>query len=278
VGGALLLPVPLLFFGFLAALASLSSPDGALKPGGVAVMVLMLATLPPLLLQGSHCWRRGLGFRRDAHQGLAYRFERAREAESEAPAWFEVLPSSKLVWRSSQPGAAPAVEARFRMVADPSSFAATAAEWTSPLLDGPSLGIHVNLRELTAAEREEVRRHAVRTALRPLRLALPLTAWMGWVLYVISQGGRLPAGFQWGSFLLLCLATACADLLSLGGIIQGLLLWRDQQLARVIIVRLPDEGDPTTPYTTQLSPPREFLPFSRRRWTIAGDPSPWRIR
>ena len=274
---ALLSPLPFLFLGFLAVLASFSAADGSLQPAGIAVMLLMLATVPALLLQGRHCWRRGIGFRNDARQGLVYRFERAGGSEPGAQDWFEVLPSSKLVWSSANP-AASTVEASFREIADPSAFAATAAEWTSPLKDGPNIGIHVNLRELTAAERDEVRRHAWHTALRPLRIALPLSLWAGFVLYLAAREGRFPAGHQWGSFLLLCLATACADLMALSGIIQGLRLWQDQQIARVIIVRLPNEVDPGAPHTAELSPPREFLPFSRRRWTVAGNPSAWRVR
>lgn len=278
-GCALLLPVPFLFLGFLIALAMYSEPDGTLAPGGVGAMVLMLVTLPALLVQGRHYAQRGLGFRNDARQGVVHRFEVTGQSDiSGTLEWFEVLPASRLVWTSSSPLAASGVEASYAEVADPSAYAATAAEWTSPLEGGPETGIHVNQRVLTNAEREEVRRHALRAALRPLVPAVPLTLWMGSVLYLAVQAGHFPSGYRLGSFLLLCLVTMLANLRLAGGLIQGWRLWQDRQHGRVLIVRLPGEIESGKSRASELSPPREFLPFSRRHWTISGTPSAWRAR
>ena len=273
VGGcALLLPAPVLFLCVLGALAVVAAPDGAVSPASIALMVLMLVFVPLLLLFGHHSYRRGVLLRQDARGGEVYRFERADAGGSEPEAaWFEVLPHSRVVLRSEN-GRKPGTAMRpFVPVADTPGFAATAAEWTEPVLDAEGNPTHFNHRALSPAELGEVLRHARATAFTQLRVAIPLNLWVGIIVSLTLQAGQLPVGYRLWSFLVLLTVTVLVDISTILGVIDGRKLFQDHRTARVIILR-------TSQPDTELSPPSEYLPFSGRRWTVDGKPDHWRSR
>ena len=287
-GCALLLPAPILFLVSLGALALVSGPDGSINARAVGVMVLMLVVLPLMLVIGSQSYRQGSRMRLDARRGEVYQFQpispdqppiTGAEAR-EQPSWFEVLPTTRLIWRT-ETGLPPAQKTvDFVAVADTPERAATAAQWTEPLDPVQAPGLEVNHRELTAAERNELLRHIHQVALTPLRAAVPLTLWAGAVLYLAAQAGRFPAGYRLASFLLLLAVTAIADLAAVIGFRTAWKLRKDHHVGRVIIVRLSQSDNQATEQvgTAELSPPSEFLPFSRRSWTFAGHPVHWRVK
>lgn len=284
-GGALLLPVPLLFVTCVGALVLLSGPDGEIAGGALGVMVLMLVGLPLMVVQGHQWYRRGMGMRRDARRGEVLLFAResrgsAAEEVPPEPAWFEVLPGSRLVWRTDQglPAADETVD--FVGVAEPPASAATAAQWTEPLDPFNAPGVQVNHRGMTPAERAELVKHLRSTALAPLCTAVPFTLWSGAVLSFCLTSGRWPSGHDLVGFIGLLGVTVLLDVLAIAGLRTGWMLRRDHQAGRVVIVRLARAGGGALNHSLRedLSPPSEVLPFSQRIWTDAGKPAPWRAQ
>jgi hypothetical protein len=284
-GWASYLAFPLLFFLFLAGMALATDVSG--RPAGTAavvVMLLMLASVPLLVVAGRDARYWGMTLPRDARQGTVHRYEGQVEQirgadETIARLWswkllppdlgtltLEVLPHSGLLWRVNEQPVRRWVRLTATEVADVPEFAGVAAQWLDPVELPVGGTVHVGQRELSAGEQWEIERHARQLKLRPLIPAVLLTLWAGPVLWACLATGRWPTGHDAGSFGLLVLLTATADLMLVKCLGRARKMGQDILVGRVVIVR---DGAPAESVT-------EILPVSRIAWTIDGRPASWR--
>lgn len=184
--------------------------------------------------------------------------------------WFEVLPHSSLVWTANGHRIPSWVRAIPNVVAGVPEFAAMAAEWVSPVDQPGSEGLHLNFRDLTPAECDEVRRHSHKLLLRPLGSALLFTIWALFPWLTGSFKEVPSAMFVFGAIA----AWAWWNVVRVLGIASK--LRRDAENGRVVIVRRAVEsvGQPTG--SPILAPPDEFLPESGMPWTMNEQAAPWR--
>jgi hypothetical protein len=184
--------------------------------------------------------------------------------------WFEVLPHSHLMWTANGYRVPVWMRTPPNVLAEVPEYAATAAQWVEPADQPGSEGIHLNFRELTTAERNEVRKHARKLMLRSVGGALLMTFWTGAIWLTSDTGDRHFGKFLVGGFAAWSWWNVVRILSTVGK------LTRDAEHGRVVIIRraLSESGDPHR--SPDLTPPDEFLPESGIPWTVAEKPASWR--
>lgn len=178
----------------------------------------------------------------------------------------ELLPHSQLIWTVNGRRTYGWIAARSNVVAQVPEYAAMAAQWVEPARHPGSEGMHINFRDLSAAERAELQRHWKKLLFRPLGSALLLTIWAATALSMgISQG----SGF--GTMMVGAIAVwswlGVFRMLKIAGTVR-----RDAAAGRVVIVRRAQAPG------QELSPAEEYLPQSGIPWSAGERPAPWRIR
>lgn len=182
------------------------------------------------------------------------------EDEVEEPTTsIEILAAGGLLWRVN--GRPPF---RYRpvettAVPNPPDFAATAAEWMQPWTDPHGTTTWWNERDLSTAERAELRRHTRRAALPYIFLPF-LTAYVGIGYFAGDLRESLFTSLWMLAFV------GWADYRAVRALPHALRVRRDAKLGKVAIFRAEAEHGPVT----------EFLPFSRLVWTQDGHPAAWR--
>lgn len=178
----------------------------------------------------------------------------------------ELLPASQLIWTVNGRRTQGWISAKSSVVARVPEYAAMAAQWVEPAQHPGGEGMHINFRDLSSAEREELQRHWKKLLLRPLGSALILSVWVGVALAMgIGQGSSFGtamvgafAVWSWfGVYRMLKIARTVR---------------RDAAAGRVVIVRralAPGQ---------ELSPAEEYLPQSGIPWSAGERPAPWRMR
>ncbi len=285
-------------------LVALDSASSLIRASVFSAALLTLFCFPVLALVARDSFRRGRGLNRDLREGCVKRFEgpprmdetdetlstlrKARVAPAlDDPLWrLEVLPGSGRVW--SVQGERPArwITARWTEVAGTPTFAAMAAEWLEPVAKDGDTTLLGGRRDLTQAEREEVRRHARRLWVRPLPYVVGLTVWLSLPVAVILRDGRLHSGHDWFSFCLLGAITLWTDVrfARAAWIARG--LGADARDGWTIILRRQDPAPSEVAEAVGLQEiaaaiaarPEvvEALPHSRWIWTEDNRPAAWR--
>lgn len=178
----------------------------------------------------------------------------------------ELLPASHLVWTVNGRRTSGIITAKPNVVAQVPEYAAMAAQWVEPAKQPGSEGMHINFRDLSTAERQELQRHWKKLLLRPLISALLLTVWAGVALIMNSGrdagfGMALVGGFAVWSWI------GVYRILDLAGKVR-----RDAAAGRVVIVRRAQAPG------QELSPAEEYLPQSGIPWSASERPAQWRMR
>lgn len=190
--------------------------------------------------------------------------------DPQRPQWFEVLPRSSLVWTANGHRIPTWVRAIPSVLAAVPEYAATAAQWVSPVDQPGSEGIHLNFRDLSSAESDEVRRHSHKLLLRPMGGALLFSVW---ALFPWLSGSfkEVPAAmFFFGGVA----AWSWWNVVRVLSVVAK--LRRDAEVARVVIVRRSVEPAGEDGGAPELAPADEFLPESGLPWTVNAQPAPWR--
>jgi len=178
----------------------------------------------------------------------------------------ELLPASNLVWTVNGRRTGGLLSAKSGVVAQVPEYAAMAAQWVEPAKQPGSEGVHINFRDLSTAERQELQRHWKKLLLRPLVSALLLTVWAGLALMMgtwkeSNFGLTMVGAFAVWSWI------SVYRILDLAGKVR-----RDASAGRVVIVRRAlSPGQ-------ELSPAEEYLPQSGIPWSAGARPAPWRMR
>ena len=260
-----------------------SNPQANVEQGilTVAIIVLISVGLPVAMLLSRDWVRRGRLLRADLCRDVVKCY--GEQADS---CTVEVLAASRYLWRVDG-GPAPGWKVVEEVeLADAPPFAALAAKWLQPLGDDPTSGVSRGERDMSGQEAEELRRSARRLWLRPLPLAVGLTAWAALPLTALVLTGPFHGVWEWVQVCGLFASAATSDFL----VIQGLLLARvfraDCRNGRIVIVRYetPPEQDAVTSPDDEAEPlmgqpgpvTLEVLPVSGRVWTEEGRPAAWR--
>ena len=279
-GSLLLVPLPFLFPLCVAALALPGEGGPPRDTLTMAVAGVMLLGTPWLLLAARDRLRDARVLAQDARSGRVDQFGAERPAGS-APEtdWFEALPHSGLVWCVNGVRTSARKRAERSEAADPPPYAAIAAEWVAPLEEGREGSVYLNHRELSPAEREDLRRHLRRLVIPPVLLAAVLNAWLAIVLWAAGNTGHLPEGRNTLSFVFFVILVGAANWNLARCLPLGRKFLQDARTGRVVIARSSEDGEPVEGETAapSLSPPEEFLPYSGVIWTRAGHPALWRL-
>lgn len=178
----------------------------------------------------------------------------------------ELLPASNLVWTVNGRRTGGLITAKANVVAQVPEYAAMAAQWVEPAKQPGSEGVHINFRDLSAAERQELQRHWKKLLLRPLASALLLTIWAAFALVMGTWKDSTFSLTMVGAFAVWSWVSVYR-ILNLAGKVR-----RDATAGRVVIVRralAPGQ---------ELSPAEEYLPQSGIPWSAGARPAPWRMR
>jgi hypothetical protein len=296
--GLLVMAFPFLLFFALAIGTLMDEPSPWARQLGATGMLLLLVGCIVLALRARSWVIESRSVRRDARLGYVEQFRGVLSGPLASHPWMarllaegllkggssemqylEVLPTSGYLWQAN--GARldhwhSAWPAREVALAETPAFAAIAAEWVEPAVDDPS-GLHVGERELTPDEIRELMQYIRRQRLRYARVALPLTVWLGAILGLCLQSGRLPTGYELLMLAGLGIATAAWDALLVSCLLKTRLLSHDARVGRVIIARFTEESEAERAESSTLSPPVEVLPVSGAEWTSSGLPAAWRI-
>ncbi|MGC8668381.1 MAG: hypothetical protein ACP5VE_09740 [Chthonomonadales bacterium] len=192
---------------------------------------------------------------------------------SEDAQTIEVLPHSTFVWRVN--GQAPKgwFLSPIVRLAEVPAFAALAAEWVQAGEMGLGNRARSGMRDLSAAEIQEIHRHAGTMIARPLGPALLFTAASLTLLWI--HNGRIPPALA-GPFAWIVSIACLAVLILALSAATAFQYRRDASFGRVLILRYVLEKEPGETSAEQVSPPVEVLPFSRAPWTDDGRPARWR--
>lgn len=255
-------------------------------PGWLVALLLCSLLFAPLGFMLSRDWFfRAAALRLDAEAGWALQFtgpvdvasgpDETREMlvrrrlltlNPQITQGLELLPASQLVWTVNGRRTGGLIRAKSNVVAQVPEYAAMAAQWVEPAKQPGSEGMHINFRDLSTAERQELQRHWKKLLMRPLASALLLTVWAGVAMIMgtwkdSSFGLALVGGFAVWSWI------GVYRILTLAGKVR-----RDATAGRVVIVRralAPGQ---------ELSPAEEYLPQSGIPWSAGERPAPWRMR
>lgn len=229
--------------------------------------------------------KRSRGLRRDLRLGTISVFVSAFEAddfyevlnddgtyEAVTPQEqrIEILPGSERLWSVNQVRHAKwQVEHRTAVAATP-EYAASAADWVTPVDPGNPDAPHLNYRDMSAAEKAEVARHIRRLRRRTVPVTLGVNVWLSMGVFAAIYEHRLPRIF---TFYLLAIGVLVSDFLTINDWLLALRLRRDLRNRRIVIARMPlgPSG------TAGLSEAVEILPSSRMNWTARGQAAAWRI-
>ncbi|MCC2672887.1 MAG: hypothetical protein K0Q72_5359 [Armatimonadetes bacterium] len=254
-------------------------------PGWLSMLLVLDFLYTPLGVMLGRDWLlRAAALRKDAAEGWVRQYAghlnpadppdeiRARllrrqflDSDPRPQQWFEVLPHSCRVWTANGRRAATWISAPPNLVAVVPDYAATAAEWVEPATHAGGEGMHVNMRELSPTEIQELDRHRRRLVLRPLVPALLFTLWATMPL-AMGTAGDYPFGlFVVGGFAVWSWLSF-SRVVALAGRVK-----RDLEGGRVVIVRR------ETPGAEALSAAEEFLPESGLPWSAGERPASWRM-
>lgn len=284
--GALALVLALLLWSIVAGFQYASTRN---LPFALGFGLFLSVSIVPLALMLTRDWfARAHALRQDAASGWLRQFtgqlasgaaDETRERllrrrlllpDPQRHQWFEVLPQSSLVWTANGHRLPTWVRAMPSVLAGVPEFAATAAQWVSPVDQPGSEGIHLNFRDLSPAECDEVRKHSHKLLLRPLGGALLFTMW-AMLPWLTGSFKEVPtAMFIFGGIA----AWSWWNVVRVLGIVAK--LRRDAEIARVVIVRRTVETEGQDSGSPVLAPPDEFLPESGLPWTVNEQPAPWR--
>jgi hypothetical protein len=228
-----------------------------LMAGAAALMGMFVIWL----LSNRGSWlRRYKSLQADLVSGVVHRFRREGIAES-----FEVLPVSEVVFRSNGHSPKKWRRAPIIAVAKTPPIASIAADWLQPI-DRPVGRFFSGKRNLSGAEREEIRRWAVEVLDHRRRHAVSYVCWaafLGWLS-------------RWGYPDLFYAALAVASYTGskiCSEIRLFLALQRDAKVGTVIINRRAKAKDGGI---EPIGAPSEFLPSAQLKWTEDGSPAEWR--
>ncbi|BDI33695.1 hypothetical protein CCAX7_57460 [Capsulimonas corticalis] len=219
----------------------------------------------------------------DSAQTALIKLHALQPAEGRAQTML-VLPEARRVWSVNGRRVARWVSARSSEVAQQPPFAAMAAQWLAPTgrADAGEL-ISTGQRELSRAERTEIRRCIRRHWTRPLPAAVVLTAWLLWPVAAAWWTGGAVRASDWSSGVLTHLWAVMADIAMGYGLLQAYKLTQDLRDGSVQIVKLtPQERSANdaeaagAPKKAQVETLVEYLPVSLRLWTEDGAPTAWR--
>jgi hypothetical protein len=272
----------------------------------VWAILLLAAGLPVTLLMARDSFRRGKGLSGDLRSGIVLRFagpfaphaviedetrqslRRARLVPDQPLSeWsLELLPISGRVWRVHGQPVRPWIVAQTVEVANTPPFADIAAQWLEPVAQDDGTTLLAGQRELSRAERDELRRYSQRLWRRPLPVAVGLTLWLCMPIAVLIMEGDLHSRSDGARFIWLAAVTAITDYHFISALLLSRKMRADERAGRVIIVRVADAAPPISlPDKTEGignqsgdgSEVAEVLPVSHRVWTESGRPAAWRM-
>jgi hypothetical protein len=272
-------------------------------------MLLLMVCMPVQALLARDAFRRSRGLRRDLSVGVVKRFagrlgpdtvadetllflQKARliPRDAEGEWWIEVLAGSGRVWRVRGELVRHWIVALSAEVPEPPPVAAVAAQWLEPVAESQEGTLLGGRRELSEAEREELRRFAGRLWRHPLPWAVGFTLWLSMPVTVLIFAGHSDSGVDWWiRFAFLAAVTLWIDLHLLRALWIARRLQQDAREGQVLIFRthpgpapVPSEGGLTKPdepleKERDLLPETvEVLPQSQWCWTEDGRPAAWR--
>jgi len=270
------------------------------RPAGpaTAVPVVLLTVLTPVLvLIARDCLTLARDLARDRASGQAERFEgvigplggldpalrrllqsRLLHPGGSEPQWFEVLPTSGLVWQANGVRPAHWIRAAIARTADLPTHAAIAAEWVEPVDTSREDGFHVGRRELSDGEAVELARHRRRLLARPIVTAVLLNIWVA-----VTVWAHLGDAYNLGEAHRTILFAVLVALTLQANWNLGRCVWlaarfaRDLRLRVAVIVRSPSLLSVNDQTPAPLLPPDEFLAASGVLWTRGGAPAAWRL-
>ena len=184
----------------------------------------------------------------------------------------EVLAASGRVWRVQDQPVKAWMNAPIMELARTPEMASIAAQWLQPVPLPTPDKVMGGQREMSPAEREELRRYARRLWLRPLPVAIGLTLWAGIPLSLQLFSHHAANRKSSVPFSILVGLAALTDAQFVTALRLSRRMQRDGQIGRVAIVRV-EHSDPARP----AGPVIEILPLARREWTRAGQPASWRM-
>jgi hypothetical protein len=282
IGWPVLLSFPVVLFVALAALA-LAEPSsgGSIPPAFAVLMLAVLVLLGWLAMVGLDARRGAARVKLDLKVGSVKDFslpESSIQSEcyetATATTHFEILAGSGRIWSKNGQRVGGTDIRTVTLVAGVPAFAGIASQWLEPAGNVAGSPLDVGSRELSTAERAELRAHAAATWRRPLLWTVPLSLWY-WPLQIfIVLSGRGLEGF-WSKlhFAWLAWITIGADVAYVYAVRRAIALNRDAREGRVMIGRIRDvypEGDRVSDFEFEL------LPVSRIYWTEQQRPADWR--
>ena len=282
----------LLWCGFAASgvlffcVATPSNPQANVEQAALTVagIVLTAVGLPITMLISRDWVRRGRLLRADLRRDVVKCYGEPVAASR----MVEVLAASRYLWRVDGVPALGWKPVEEVELADAPPFAAFAAEWLQPLGDDPASGVSRGERDMSSQEVEELRRSARRLWLRPLPLAVGLTAWASLPITALALAGPFHSVWEWLRTGMLVASAATNDFLVIQGLLLARLFRADCRNGRIVIVRFeappaldlsvpPGNVSASEPLLGQPAPVTlEVLPISGRVWTEEGRPAAWR--
>jgi hypothetical protein len=260
------------------------------------VLIALTVITPVLILTARDCLTLARDLARDLRDGATVRYEGVvgrvtrldatldrlirggllRKGCSETQ-WFEVLPTSGLVWYANGIRPRSWIRAACAETAPLPTYAEVAAEWVEPVDISREDAFHVGKRELSAAELSELTRHVRRMLFKPVVSAVVLNLWLTGAVWALRSGAaNLNSGHAMFLFAVLVGVTIQVDLRLVRCLTLLLKLMRDARLRTAVIVRSPSLL-PASVSRPSLLPADEFLAISGVLWTRAGAPAPWRL-
>jgi hypothetical protein len=239
-------------------------------------------------------FRRAKGLRGDLRAGEKLRFEgtlaeatldltlvrllRKRLMRNDAqPQWLEVLPVSQRVWRANDRPVRGWFVVSWARTAEQPEVARIAAGWLEPVGTIEDVDLHQGQRELSAEEKDELRRYAKDLWRKPLLPALIFSLWCFPLAAYALWTSRWPADLGGVMLAILTAVTILSDYGVFLRLRQARRIGRDLAWGFVIIVRAraDDEkgAEGAAPGEEHLY---ESLPHSGLLWTEDGRAAGWR--
>jgi hypothetical protein len=179
--------------------------------------------------------------------------------------------------------------AQWAEVAEPPPVAAVAAQWLEPVAHSEEGTLLGGQRELSQAEREELRRFARRLWRHPLPWAVGFTLWLSMPVALLVFGGDPEGKVEGFQLAILAAVTLWIDFHWLRALWISRRLQQDAREGQVLIFRahpgpapVPSEGelsksdDPLEEESGLVPVTVEVLPRSQWCWTEDGRPAVWR--
>lgn len=290
-----LYPVLVAFFALIATQGDTSSSlVQTILTGGA---ILLFLGLPLIILIARDSFRRSRGLFGDLKAEYIKRFVgppvadsgenetlhtllRRRMLSADAAEWnLELLPASGRLWRIMDRPVAKWITVETVEIAETPEFASLAAEWLQPVArseEGTLLG---GERDMSEAERDELRTYAKRLWTRPLPFAIGLTLWFSIPLVMLLLSGDPERKISWFRFIFLGTMTLITDISFALAVRNARLLRQDAEVGRLYILRLESSATPSLSPEVAEKPSAlvEKLPFSGWDWTREGKPAGWRM-